>query len=50
MRYSFLTLFFFYFLVMSLSQGETLRLAKIFTDHSRTTKGYARAHLGMDRS
>jgi sialate O-acetylesterase len=34
MRYSFPTLFFFYFLVMSLSQGETLRFAKIFTDHS----------------
>jgi sialate O-acetylesterase len=34
MRYSFPTLFFFYFLVMSLSQGETLRLAKIFTDHT----------------
>ena len=34
MRYSFPILFFFYFLVMSLSQGETLRFAKIFADHS----------------
>jgi len=34
MRYSFPILFFFYFLVTSLSHGEILRLAKIFTDHS----------------
>ena len=34
MRYSFTILFFFYFLVTSLLHGETLRLAKIFTDHA----------------
>ena len=34
MRYSSSILFFFYFLVTSLSHGEILRLAKIFTDHS----------------
>ena len=33
MRYSSSILFFFYFLVTSLSHGEILRLAKIFTDH-----------------
>ena len=34
MRYSSSILFFFYFLVTSLSHGEIFRLAKIFTDHS----------------
>ena len=34
MRYSFPILFFFYFLVTNLLHGETLRLAKIFTDHA----------------
>src|SRR6056300_583655 len=34
MRYSFTILFFFYFFVTSLLHGETLRLAKIFTDHA----------------